>query len=159
MMKDIKEIRRELWLSLDMVFVKMFLFWAVLANAIVFAVLFFTSVGMDPAERWPIILMMLAICLLPFLILCLWRTIQTFRKAESYFFCTATLSNPMGGRFRDSIKFRVLLEDAEGYKFVANTHSIFQTHVGFGGLALEDYVNQIVTIAYNEETGNVVVIG
>lgn len=65
----------------------------------------------------------------------------------------------MGGRFRDSIKFRVLLEDADGHKFVADTHSIFSTHKDFSGLGFEDYVNQKVTIAYNEETGNVVVIG
>ena len=158
-MKDVREIRQALWQSLDMVFVKMLLFWALIANGLIFAVLFFTSMGMDPAERWTVILTMMAVCLLPFLILCLWRTVQTFRKTESYSFCTAKLSNPMGGRFRDSIKFRVVLEDADGCKFVADTHSIFQTHVGFGGFALEDYVNQKVTIAYNEETGNVVVIG
>lgn len=158
-MKDVKEIRQALWQSLDMVFVKMLLFWAMIANGIIFAVLFFTSMGMDPSERWTVIMTMMAVCLLPFLILCLWRTVQTFRQAESYTFCKAKLSNPMGGRFRDSIKFRVLLEDADGYQFVADTHSIFQTHVGFGGFALEDYVNQEVTVAYNEETGNVVVIG
>lgn len=158
-MKDVKEIRQELWQSLDMVFVKMLLFWAMIANGIIFVVLFFTSMGMDPAERWSVILTMMAVCLLPFLIFCLWRTIQTFRKAESYSFCTAKLSNPMGGRFRDSIKFRVLLEDADGYKFVADTHSIFSTHKDLTGLGIEDYVNQEVMIAYNEETENVVVIG
>ena len=158
-MKDVREIRQALWQSLDMVFVKMLLFWAMIANGIIFAVLFFTSMGMDPSERWSVILTMMAVCLLPFLILCLWRTVQTFRKAESYGFCTAKLSNPMGGRFRDSIKFRVVLEDADGCKFVADTHSIFSTHKGFMGLGFEDYVNQKVTIAYNEETENVVVIG
>lgn len=158
-MKNIQEIRRVLWHSLDMAAVKLLLFWAMVVNVILFAVLFFTSMGMDPAERWTVILTMMAVCLLPFLILCLWRTVQTFRKAESYIFCTATLSNPMGGRFRDSIKFRVLLEDADGYKFVADTHSIFSTHKDLTGLGFEDYVNKKATIAYNEETGNVVVIG
>ena len=158
-MKDIKEIRKMLWHSLDMAAVKVLLVWAVIANAIVFGVLFITSAGMDSGERWAAILTMMVVCLLPFLVFCLWRTIQTFCFASRYTFCTTTLSNPMGGRFRDSIKFRVLLEDADGYQFVADTHSIFQTHVGFGGFAFEDYVNQKVTIAYNEETGNVVVIG
>ena len=158
-MKNIREIRQMLWHSMDMAAVKMILFWAVIANVIVFGVLFFSSLGMDPSERWNVILTMMTVCLLPFLVFCLWRTVQTFRQAGSYTFCKAKLGNPMGGRFRDSIKFRVLLEDADGYQFVADTHSIFQTHVGFGGFALEDYVNQNVTIAYNEETGNVVVIG
>ena len=158
-MRDIKEIRRELWNSLDMAAVKLLLFWAVIVDAILFVVLFFASVDMAAAEKWPIIITMLVICALPFLIFCLWLTVQTFRKAEDYIFCIAKLSNPMGGRFRDSIKFRVLLEDAEGCKFVADTHSIFSTHKDFSGLGFEDYVNQNVTIAYNEATGNVVVIG
>ena len=158
-MKDVKEIRQALWQSLDMAAVKLLLLWAVIVDAILFVVLFFSSVDMAAAEKWPIIITMLVICALPFLIFCLWLTVQTFRKAEDYIFCTATLSNPMGGRFRDSIKFRVLLEDADGYKFVADTHSIFSTHKDFSGLGFEDYVNQKVTIAYNEETENVVVIG
>ena len=158
-MKDIKEIRKMLWHSMDMAAVKLILFWAAIANAAIFVMLLLASMGMDAEERWRIFLTMMVVCLLPFLVFCLWRTVQTFRLASSYTFCTTTLSNPMGGRFWDSIKFRVLLEDADGYQFVADTHSIFQTHVGFGGFALEDYVNQQVTIAYNEETGNVVVIG
>lgn len=158
-MKDIREIRSELWHSLDMAFVKLFLFWTVVVSAVVFLVLFFTSIGMDLQERWTVLLIIMGISVLPILIFCAWRTFRIFRAAESYTFCTATLSNPMGGRFRDSIKFRVLLEDADGYKFVADTHSIFQTHKGFMGLGFEDYVNQKVTIAHNEETGMVVVIG
>ena len=158
-MKDVKQIRRTLWHSLDMAFVKMLLFWVVIANVFVFAILFFASMGMEPWERWSGIIMMLAVTILPFLIFCTWRTLRIFRAAESYTFCTAKLSNPMGGRFRDSIKFRVVLQDADGYKFVADTHSIFGTHKDLMGLGFEDYVNQEVTIAYNEETACVVVIG
>ena len=158
-MKDNKEIRAMLWHSLDMAAVKALMVCAVIVNAIVFGVLFVTSAGLDPAERWTVLLTMMAVCLLPFLVFCLWRTVQTFRQAESYTFRKAKLSNPMGGRFRDSIKFRVLLEDADGYQFVTDTHSIFSTHRDLTGLGFEDYVNQEVTVAYNEETGNVVVIG
>ena len=158
-MSDIKENRRELWRSLDMAFVKIFLFWTALVTMVVSATMLLASRGMDPQERGIVIGTILAIAVLPILIFCAWRTFRIFQAAESYTFCTTTLSNPMGGRFRDSIKFRVLLEDADGYKFVADTHSIFQTHKGFMGLGFEDYINQKVTIAYNEETGMVVVIG
>ena len=158
-MSDIKEIRRELWQSLDMAFVKIFLFWTALVTMVVSATMLLASRGMDPQERGIVIGTILAIAVLPILIFCAWRTFRIFQAAESYTFCTTTLSNPMGGRFRDSIKFRVLLEDADGYKFVADTHSIFQTHKGFMGLGFEDYINQKVTIAHNEETGMVVVIG
>lgn len=158
-MKEIREIRSELWHSLDMAFVKMLLFWTAVFSTIIFVMTFLFSGGMDLQEAAVFLIIMLAICVLPILIFCAWRTFRTFQSAESYIFCTATLSNPMGGRLRDTIKFRVLLEDAEGYKFVADTHSIFSTHKDFMGLGFEDYVNRNAMIAYNEETGYVVVIG
>lgn len=158
-MTDIKEIRRKLWNSLDMSFVKLFLFWTTLVTVVVTVTMFLASRGMDPQERAAVLGMILAISVLPILGFCAWRTFRIFQAAESYTFCKTTLSKPMGGRFRDSIKFRVLLEDADGSKFVADTHSIFSTHKDFTGLGFEDYVNRTVTVAYNEETGLVVVIG
>lgn len=158
-MQDIRKVRQELWNSLEMAFVKMFLFWTAVSAAILFFVMFLSSAGMDSQERTAILITMMAICLLPILIFCLWRTFRIFQAAESYTFCTAKLSNPMGGRLRDSIKFRVLLKDADGNQFVADTHSIFSTHKDFMGLGFEDYVSQEITVAYNEETGYVVVIG
>ena len=158
-MKDIQEIRRSLWHSMDMAFVRIFLFRTTVAAVIVTVVMLLASGGLNPQERVVMIGTVLAIAVLPILIFCAWRTFRTFQAADSYIFCTATLSNPMGGRFRDSIKFRVVLEDADGCKFVADTNSIFSTHKDTSGLGFEDYVNQKVTIAYNEATGNVVVIG
>ena len=102
---------------------------------------------------------MAAISSLPILIFCAWRTITIFRHVESYHFCKATLCNPKGGRIRDTIRFLVVLRDADGFPFTAYTHSIFHTHRSSFGLALEDYVNQEVTVGYNKETGQVVVIG
>ena len=158
-MKNIQEIRRELWHSLDMANVKVWLFWTVVMAAIECLMAFLATGGLTAGENAAVLVMMLAISILPIWAFCIWRTFRIFQAAESYIFCTTKLSNPMGGRLRDSIKFRVVLEDADGCKFVADTHSIFQTHTGFGGFGLEDYVNQQVTIAYNEETENVVVIG
>lgn len=157
-MHDIKEIRRALWHSLDMVFVKMFLFWTAIFSAVVFVVLFLSSSGMELQDRITALGIVMAISVLPILIFCMWRTFRTFWRAKSYIFCSAKLSTPVGGRFRDSIRFRVLLEDADGYKFVTETHSIFSTHKNLMGLGFEEYVNREATIAYNEETGNVVVI-
>ena len=99
-----------------------------------------------------------AISALPLLIFSLVRIIRIFRKPESYHFCKTTLSNPKGGNLRHTIRFAVLLEDSEGKKFMADTHSIFYTS-GLIGPLLEDYVNQTVIVAHNEETGMVVVIG
>ena len=158
-MTDVKEIHRDLWHSLDMAFVKIFLFWTAVVTVIVSVTVILASRGIDPQERGAVLGTILVIAVLPILIFCAWRTFRIFQATESYIFCKTTLSNPMGGRFRDSIKFRVILEDADGGKFVADTHSIFSTHKDFTGLGFEDYVNQTVTIAYNVETGNVVVIG
>lgn len=158
-MKDIKEIRRELWQSLDMAFVKVMLFCTAVIAAVECLMALLAAGDLTAGENAAMLITMLTISVLPLLVFCAWRTFRIFQAAESYIFCTAKLSNPMGGRLRDSIKFRVVLEDADGCKFVADTHSIFQTHVGFGGLGFEDYVNRNVIIAYNEETACVVVIG
>ena len=99
-----------------------------------------------------------AISALPVLLFSLVRMIRIFRKPQSYHFCKANLCNPKGGNLRHTIRFTVLLEDSQGRKFAANTHSIFYTR-GLIGPLLEDYVNKTVTIAYNEETGMVTVIG
>ena len=116
-MKDIQEIRRSLWHSMDMAFVRIFLFRTTVAAVIVTVVMLLASGGLNPQERVVMIGTVLAIAVLPILIFCAWRTFRTFQAAESYIFCKTKLSNPMGGRFRDSIKFRVLLEDADGYPF------------------------------------------
>ena len=159
-MKDVKEIRRKLWYSLDMAYVKMYLF--VCAVCIPMSLLIGWISTRDyylEAARGPIIWTITAIVNGPFLIFCALRTFLIFRHPESYHFCKTKLCNPKGGSIRDTIKFTVLLEDADGNKFAADTHSIFHTHRNMFGLGLEDYVNQTVEAAYNEETGQVIIIG
>ena len=116
-MKNIQETRRDLWHSMDMTFVKLLMFWTFLFTMIVSVTMLLSSRGMDTHERVAVIGIIMAIAIGPILIVCAWRTFRTFQAAESYIFCKTKLSNPMGGRFRDSIKFRVLLEDADGYPF------------------------------------------
>lgn len=156
---DKTEIREKLKNSLDMVNVVFSLSVAgivVLIEGIM--VLFMPRSPFGPG-KWLVLGVMAACSALPILIFCTWRTISIFRHVESYHFCKAKLCNPKGGRIRDTIRFLVVLEDADGFPFTAFTHSIFHTHRGFLGLPFEDYINQEVTIGYNEETGQVVVIG
>ena len=158
-MKDKKEVCRELWESLDIAFVK-FVFMIMVFAAIFCLILAKLEIGHLPTVEQVVgATICFAITGGPMLIFCLWRIIQIFRCPESYHFCKTKLSSPKGGSIRDTIKFTVVVEDADGDKFVADTHSIFTTHRGFPGLALEDYINQTVTVAYNEETGILVVIG
>ena len=156
---DKGEIRQKLKNSLDMVNM---MFWLSMAGIVVLIegimMLFRASSPFGPS-KWLVFLIMVAVSALPILIFCAWRAISIFRHLESYHFCKATLCNPKGGRIRDTIRFLVMLEDADGNKFTAYTHSIFFTHKSSFGLTLEEYINQEVTIGYNEETGMVVVIG
>ena len=147
-MQDIKLVRERLWNSLDMHWVKRCLI--VVAVCMGFSVV----IGIGVIQ----FVFIMGITLLPFLGFCLWRTFRIFQHPESYFFCKTMMSSPKGGNIRDTIRFTVVLEDPEGGKFVANTHSIFDTH-GSSVLAFENYVNKTVTVGYNEETGMVVVIG
>lgn len=158
-MTDVKEIRRKLWDSLDMVCVKRWLFIGVvcLILGLVIGNLSMPDY-MDTGFKVTATLIVTGIISFPILAFCLWRTYRIFRHAESYFFCKTVMSSPKGGNVRDTIRFTVVLEDPDGGKFVATTHSIFDTH-GSSVLAFENYVNRTVTIAYNEETDVVVVIG
>ena len=160
-MPNKKEVRRQLWQSLDMAYVKMWLVVAALCTPIMW-VFFWLTIQRSPYHSTEQVVMLwvtIALVMGPILVFCSIRTINIFHHAESYHFCKANLCNPKGGSLRDTIKFTVLIEDADGNKFAANTHSIFTTHRGSPNLALEDYVNQTVTVGYNEETGQVVVIG
>lgn len=157
-MKDQKELREKLWRSLDMVYIR--------RNLVMMALLFgglslwFAIVASGSGDWTPFgaMLVVMALTMGPFAGYDLWHAWRIFRDVEEYTFTRCVLSNPSGGTLRHSIKFTVVLQDRWGSKFAANTHSIFQTH-GIGGLLLEEYVNKTVTIAYNNETEEVVVLG
>ena len=157
-MEDVKKIRQRLWDSLEMQAAMRYLsLGSVLAVfCIVLGLRELRHLG--PELRFLGTAIVSTITSLPILLFSLIRIIRIYRKPESYHFCKTTLSNPKGGNLRHTIRFAVLLEDSEGKKFTADTHSIFYTH-GLIGPLLEDYVNRTVTVAYNEETGMVTVIG
>ena len=116
-----------------------------------------TGKGLGRESFWLAALIVFAVFAGPYLILSIIRTLMIFRKAGDYFFCRVTLSNPMGGLLRNSIRFRVLVEDpVDGQKYFVDTHALFATR---GPLGLEEYVGRTVTIGHNRETGMVVVIG
>lgn len=157
-MKDVKEIRDRLRDSLEMQAVIRYLIIGMILAVFCIVLGMRELRYLETGFRVLGTAIVTAICPLPILIFSLVRIIRIFRKPESYHFCKTTLSNPKGGNLRHTIRFAVLLEDSKGKKFMADTHSIFYTS-GLIGPLLEDYANRTVTIAYNEETGMVVVIG
>ena len=155
-MVDKNEIHQKLWHSLDIAYVRMWLFVAAICAAIFWVMTLFLSPNeYEVGITW----LTLGICIAPIVGFCIVRTVKIFRHPESYHFCKTTLCNPKGGSIRDTIRFTVLIEDADGNKFAADTHSIFTTHKSMLGAGIEDYVNRTVTAGYNEETGQVVIIG
>lgn len=87
-----------------------------------------------------------------------WRYYRVFRKIHRYTFHKAVLAQPHTSRFVHAFHFTVVLENTEKGTVITKTSSIFLAW-GWLGPFLEDYVNREVTLAYNEETGQVVVIG
>ena len=100
----------------------------------------------------------MAIVLLSFLIFYLVRLMNLLRKSESYRFYRTTLTQPQRNIPFKSIYFTVTLTEENGISFTRETHAIFARY-GLAAPLVENYVNQDVTIAYNQETGMVVVIG
>ena len=157
---DNSEIKEKLKNSLEMTYVA---FWLIIAVITVLieglAVILFAARPPFGPNRWMVFGVMAGPVLIPILGFCIWRTISLFRCPGSYHFCRTKLCSPKGGKMRDTIRFLVVLEDADGNQFTAYTHSIFFTHQNSLGLAMEDYINKEVTVGYNEETGVVAVIG
>ena len=87
-----------------------------------------------------------------------WRYHRVFRKISRYTIHKTVLAQPHTSRFVHAFHFTVVLENTEQGAIVTKTSSIFLAR-GWLGPFMEDYVNREVTLAYNEETGQVVVIG
>ena len=98
------------------------------------------------------------VLLLPMWVAYNWRYYRVFRKIHRYTFHKAVLAQPHTSRFVHAFHFTVVLENTENGTISTKTSSIFLAR-GWLGPFLEDYVNREVTLAYNEETGQVVVIG
>ena len=154
---ELKQLLRE---SLDMACLRrdMILSAAFVAAALALSGLF-GGVFRDPVY-WSAAALTAALVLIPLWGYLIWMICRIYRRPDSYSIYRTTLSSPHGsGWYRGSMYFTVILEDpADGRKTVANTRPIFMTW-GIGVPLLEDYINKTVTVAYNEETDTVIVIG
>ncbi|MBQ8834773.1 MAG: hypothetical protein IJ001_07610 [Oscillospiraceae bacterium] len=152
------EIRRKLWNSLDLYCVRRELVLVCVVVPLVLLPSGCAAGGFREPSFWAMAATVAALTILPFAIYGLWVTIRIYRCSESYIFCKAKLTQPHGSWLRGAMYFTVVLEHPEGGNIIVNTRPIFQSY-GWVGLLLEDYLNKTATIAYNEETEAVVVIG
>ena len=96
--------------------------------------------------------------LLPIWVAYGWRYFRVFRKISRYTFRKAVLAQPHTSRFVHAFHFTVVLEGTEKGTVTTKTSSIFLAR-GWLGPHLENYLDKEVTLAWNAETGQVVVIG
>lgn len=150
--------RARLWDSLEIAHIRNNCIILLIMLPIFLLICFPKTSGLSIHDHWIVIGIIVAITFLPFFAFYGIRIIRIFRKADQYYFCKAKLSQPHHSYFAKAYYFTVLIEDPEGRKFPADTHAIFATR-GIIGPVMEDYLNSTVTIAYNEETDMVVVIG
>ena len=149
---DEREIKEKLKCSLEIAHIRSAL---VVASALVAA-----YVGIMTLF-WGDIAFTVILCgviLFPMWVAYSWRYYRVFRKISRYTFHKALLAQPHTSRFVHAFHFTVVLENTEKGTVTTKTSSIFLAR-GWLGPFLEDYVNREVTLAYNEETGQVVVIG
>lgn len=151
-MYDIKTIRQQLWVSMDMAFVKRH--FIVLVVVGVLAGLLGSVKYSDLPWIMPLVLVIVEGPILAFLA---YRTWKIFRRAERYIIQEAVLDSPFGGWSRDTVRFAVAVKDSQGRSHRVDTHGIFFTRSVIGP-NIEDYVNRKVRVAYNEETETLVVI-
>lgn len=150
-MKNLSETRHRLWHSLEMHCLRRDLILMLIAMGV------FMLITWDD-QFWVVALVIDCIGFGPFVVFYLWRGIRIFRKPGSYTFYRTTLERFHQKFPLKAMYFTVVLEDPDGSKRLEDTHAIFACH-GIVEPLLESYVNKTVTIALNEETGMVVVIG
>ena len=149
---DEREIREKLKCSLEIAHIR--------SALVVASVLVAAYVGIMTLF-WGNIAFTVILCgviLFPIWVAYSWRYFRVFRKISRYTFHKALLAQPHTSRFVHAFHFTVVLENTEKGTVTTKTSSIFLAR-GWLGPFLEDYVNREVTLAYNEETGQVVVIG
>lgn len=149
---DTAEIKEKLKCSLEIAHIR--------SAALIFTLIALAYIGLLMLSwgGWGLALVTIALVLVPLWGWYGWRAWMIFRSPEAYVFCKVTLSQPHSSPFFRTFYFTLVLETPERGRFAAETSSIFQAH-GWLGPLLEDYVNREVTIAYNEETQQVVIIG
>ena len=148
--------RSLLWESLEMAHVRMQLIvWAV-GYVLCLAILFFEVRGTPQAIAiTAIFTSVLFLVPLGYWLLRVWKI---FRRMEAYVFCSTELNQPHHAPFRrEMFSFMGVMETGEG-RFAVETYPIFAGR-GIIQPLMEDYVGRTVTLGWNRETENVVVIG
>jgi len=143
---ELREIRKQLWNSVDGDFHRRSL--AACGILTVFTAMLCTLLWRFSAREFACVLLAVSgLCwLVP-----IYRLLRIFRKSAHYTFFRTTLCMPKGNR--KAIAFPVMVPGGEQYW----TECIF--YIRNLKPLLSDYLDKTVTVAWNRETGMVIVIG
>ena len=156
---DNTEMKQLLRNSLDMAVLRRDLILVTVIDALVLLIFAFPAGGFLNREFLLLAALICGLTIIPVLLYSIWVTVKTFQEPEGYVISRCKLCQPHQCRMsRGAMYFTVVFEHPDGGKEVLNTRPIFASY-GMAGPLLEDYINQTVEVAYNEDTGSVVVIG
>ena len=117
--------------------------------------------GMMREYEFAVFGMFLGILVLVFSVPCaIWgyRMWKLFRAPEEYYFTHVKLTSFRQCWWPRGMCFTVVIDHPEEGTVAVSTNPIFRP-TGWEQPLLQDYMNKTVTVAYNRETGMVVVIG
>jgi len=155
---DKQEIKKRLKNSLDVAYLKRLMVVYGLTITLGALVWMLRMGDIRDSGQWILSIAVSAALFIPIPVICLLRAVKIFHRLDAYTFCQGKLSQPRSSAHTNAMYFTVLLQDPSGNYFTADTNGIFHTR-SLVGPRLEDYINRTVTIAYNEATDAVVVIG
>ena len=156
---DKTEIKQQLRDSLDIAVLRRDLILVAGVDVLVLVIFAFTAGGIANQEFLLAAVLVCGITIIPVLGYSLWVAVKIFQQPDGYVFGRCKLSQPHQYRLsRGAMYFTIVFEYPNGEKEILNTRPIFASY-GIAGPLLEDYINKTVEVAYNEDTGSVVVIG
>ena len=156
---DKTEMKQLLWSSLDMAVLRRDLILVTGVVALILLIFAFPAGGFLTWEFLLAASQVCAITIVPVLVYSICVAVKIFREIEGYVIGRCKLCQPHQSRMaRGAMYFTIVFEYPEGEKEILDTRPIFASY-GMAGPLLEDYINKTVDVAYNEDTGSVVVIG
>lgn len=145
------EIRKQLRRSLDVSTIRFELLIFVVPWLILATLALIVGDGIE-------MVVLLTVMFAPAVVYELIRLLRIFREPEEYVLCKAQLEKPRHQPLsRGVFTFCAVIDTEQIGQFLVVTNPIFVSH-GFGAPLMEDYLGKTVTIAWNRETGMVVVI-
>ena len=154
-----QEIREKLKHSLEVSTIRLWIKIEIGMVLLVCGLHFLTSLNAYwDVNPWAFYGFVSGITLIPLFGVHIWELRRIYRKYESIKFYQVKLTQPHSSHWFRSFSFTVLLRDEDG-TIITRTHSIFGSSKYQWGPIMEDYLNKTVTVAYNEETEEVTIIG